>query len=76
MPNSFYVLNVIILSLLLYYPVNKLIFVLSVRRLEKKIGKQLNNIQKSGQLKRSRFISILLIIIFPCLFNINILDIK
>ena len=76
MPNSFYVLNVIILSLLLYYPVNKLIFVLSVRRLEKKIGKQLNNIQKSGQLKRSRFISILLIIIFSCLFNINILDIK
>jgi len=76
MPNSFYVLNVIILSLLLYYPVNKLIFVLSVRRLERKIGKQLNNIQKSGQLKRSRFISILLIIIFSCLFNINILDIK
>ena len=76
MPNSFYVLNVIILSLLLYYPVNKLIFVLSVRRLERKIGKQLNNIQKSGQLRRSRFISILLIIIFSCLFNINILDIK
>ena len=76
MPNSFYFLNVIVLSLLLYYPVNKLIFVLSVRRLEKKIGKQLNNIQKSGQLRRSRFISILLIIIFSCLFNINILDIK
>ncbi|PPR15576.1 MAG: hypothetical protein CFH33_01349 [Alphaproteobacteria bacterium MarineAlpha9_Bin3] len=76
MPNSFYVLNVIVLSVLLYYPVNKLIFVLSVRRLEKKIGKKLNNFQKSGQLRRSRFISIFLIIIFSCLFNINILDIK
>ena len=76
MPNSFYILNVIILSLLLYYPVNKLIFVLSVRRLEKKTGNQLNNTQKSGQLRRSRFISIFLIITFSCLYNINILDIK
>ena len=76
MLNSYYVFSVIILILLLYYPVNKLIFVLSVRRLERKFGKQLNSHQKSGQLKRSRFISIILIIFFSCLFNINILDIK
>lgn len=76
MLNNFYVLSVIILSLLLYYPVNKLIFILSIRRLERKTGKQLNNIQKTGQLRRSRFVSIFLILIFSCLFNINILDIK
>ena len=76
MLNNFYVLSVIILSLLLYYPVNKLIFILSIRRLERKTGKQLDNIQKAGQLRRSRFISIFLILIFSCLFNINILDIK
>jgi len=76
MLNSYYVFSVIILILLLYYPVNKLIFILSVRRLERKFGKQLNSHQKSGQLKRSRFISIILIIFFSCLFNINILDIK
>ena len=76
MLNSYYVFSVIILILLLYYPVNKLIFVLSVRRLERKFGKQLNSHQKSGQLKRSRFISIILIIFFSGLFNINILDIK
>lgn len=76
MLNSYYVFSVIILTLLLYYPVNKLIFVLSVRRLEKKTGKQLSSDQKSGQLNRSRFISIILIIIFSCLFNINILNIK
>ena len=34
MLNSYYVFSVIILILLLYYPVNKLIFVLSVRRLD------------------------------------------
>ena len=55
---NYYLLSVIILTLLLYYPVNKLIFVLSVRRLEKKTGKNLSNMEKSGQLKRSRFISI------------------
>ena len=76
MLNNFYDLSVIILSLLLYYPVNKLIFILSIRRLERKTGKQLNNIQKTGQLRRSRFVSIFLILIFSCLFNINILDIK
>ena len=73
---NFYLLSVIILTLLLYYPVNKLIFVLSVRRLEKKTGKNLSNMEKSGQLKRSRFISIILILLFSSLFNINILDMK
>ena len=73
---SYYVFSVIILILLLYYPVNKLIFVLSVRRLEKKTGKNLSNMEKSGQLKRSRFISIILILFFSCLFNINILVMK
>ena len=73
---NYYLLSVIILTLLLYYPVNKLIFVLSVRRLEKKTGKNLSNMEKSGQLKRSRFISIILILLFSCLFNINILDVK
>ena len=73
---NYYLLSVIILTLLLYYPVNKLIFVLSVRRLEKKTGKNLSNMEKLGQLKRSRFISIILILLFSCLFNINILDIK
>ena len=76
MLNSYYVISVIILALLLYYPVNKMIFVLSVRRLERKIGKQLNDDQKNGQLNRSRFISIILILFFSCLFNINILSIK
>lgn len=73
---NYYLLSVIILTLLLYYPVNKLIFVLSVRRLEKKTGKNLSNMEKSDQLKRSRFISIILILLFSSLFNINILDMK
>ena len=73
MPSKiFYLLSVILLSLLLYYPVNKLIFILSVRRFEKKIGNTLNDKELKGQLVRSRFISIILIIIFSSLFNLKI----
>jgi hypothetical protein len=73
MPSEiFYLLSVILLSILLYYPVNKLIFILSVRRFEKKIGDTLNDKELKGQLVRSRFISIILIIIFSSLFNLKI----
>lgn len=73
MPSEiFYLLSVILLSILLYYPVNKLIFILSVRRFEKKIGNTLNDKELKGQLVRSRFISIILIIIFSSLFNLKI----
>jgi hypothetical protein len=73
MPSKiFYLLSVILLSILLYYPVNKLIFILSVRRFEKKIGNTLNDKELKGQLVRSRFISIILIIIFSSLFNLKI----
>ena len=72
MPSElFYLLSVTFLALLLYYPVNKLIFILSVRRYEKKIGKSLSDEELRGQLIRSRFITIILIIVFSSLFNLN-----
>jgi Na+/H+ antiporter NhaC len=72
----YYILCVILLSALLYFPVNKLILVLSIRRLEKKIGQSLSDDERKNQLNRSRFISIILILIFSCLFNIEILNFK
>ena len=72
MPSElFYLLSVTFLALLLYYPVNKLIFILSVRRYEKKVGKTLSDEELRGQLIRSRFITIILIIFFSSLFNLN-----
>ena len=72
MPSElFYLLSVTFLAILLYYPVNKLIFILSVRRYEKKIGKTLSDEELRGQLIRSRFITIILIIFFSSLFNLN-----
>jgi len=72
MPSElFYLLSVTCLALLLYYPVNKLIFILSVRRYEKKIGNSLSDEELRGQLIRSRFITIILIIFFSSLFNLK-----
>jgi len=73
---AFYILSVIFLSILLYFPVNKLILVLSIRRLEKKTGQSLSENERTGQLNRSRLISIILILIFSCLFNIEFLNLK
>ena len=73
MPSElFYLLSVTFLAILLYYPVNKLIFILSVRRYEKKIGKSLSDEELRGQLIRSRFITIILIIFFSSLFNLKL----
>ena len=68
----FFYLSVLILAAALYIPVNKLIWVLSVRRIEKKSKSKLNEYQRNLQKNRSRFISILLVFIFSYLFNMQI----
>ena len=70
--NYFYILSVIILAVLLYIPVNKIIFMLSVRRLSKKTKTTLSKAQLKGQLNRARFITIILVFTFSCLFNFKI----
>ncbi|PPR30945.1 MAG: hypothetical protein CFH32_00404 [Alphaproteobacteria bacterium MarineAlpha9_Bin2] len=69
----FLIVSVVILSVVLYFPVNKLIWVLSVRRLEKKSKKKLTEIERKLQLKRARFISAILVLTFSYLFNLQIL---
>ena len=68
----FFYLSVLILAAALYITVNKLIWVLSVRRIEKKSKSKLNEYQRNLQKNRSRFISILLVFIFSYLFNMQI----
>ena len=68
----FFYLSVLVLAAALYIPVNKLIWVLSVRRIEKKSKSKLNEYQRNLQKNRSRFISILLVFIFSYLFNMQI----
>ena len=68
----FFLAGIILLSVALYFPVNKLIWVLSVRRLERKYKKKLINSERKLQLNRARFISIILVIIFSYFFNLKL----
>ncbi len=65
-------LNVAVLALLLFFPASKLIWVLSVRRMERKLGRSLESAEIDGQRTRARFISLFLVIIFSWLFNLQL----
>ena len=68
----FFLAGIVLLSIALYFPVNKLVWVLSVRRLERKYKKKLTDSERKLQLNRARFISIILVIIFSYFFNLKL----
>ncbi len=73
----YFYFSVAVLALLLFFPVNKLIWVMSVRRLQKRQGQgqgqELSTQEMDGQKSRARFISILLVTIFSWFFNLQLL---
>jgi len=69
----YFILSVLILAGLLFIPVSKLIWVFSVRRLQRKTKTELTQQQIDGQLNRARFISIFLCLIFSFLFNLQLM---
>jgi hypothetical protein len=73
-PWTFYWLSVVVLAALLFLPVTKLVWVLSVRRLERKRGVALSDRERAGQLNRARFLAVLLCVAFSALLNYQILD--
>lgn len=73
-PWTYYWLSVVVLAALLFLPVSKLVWVMSVRRLERKGGRALTEKERLGQLNRARFIAVILCGLFSALFNYQILD--
>lgn len=69
----YFILSVLVLAALLFIPVSKLIWVFSVRRLQRKTQSELSQAEIDGQLNRARFISIFLCLIFSFLFNLQII---
>lgn len=70
--NSYFLISLFVLAVLLFYPVSKLIWVMSVRRLQKKSNSELSYVELENQLKRARVISVPLVLVFSFLFNISI----
>ncbi|MDH3316008.1 MAG: hypothetical protein OER43_09615 [Gammaproteobacteria bacterium] len=66
---------VIVLALLLFFPVSKFIWVLSVRRLERKLGKELTEEERQGQRNRARVIAAFLSLVFSLLFNTHLMKV-
>lgn len=73
-PWTFYWLSVVVLTALLFLPVTNLVWVLSVRRLERRRGVALSDRERAGQLNRARFLAACLCAVFSALFNYQILD--
>ena len=61
-----------LLAAMLFIPVSKLVWTLSIRRAERKLERKLNDAEVSGQLQRARFVAFFLVIIFALMFNVNI----
>jgi hypothetical protein len=73
--NTYFAVSTAILAFLLYFPTMRLVFVLSVRRLERKTGAKLAPAELDGQRNRARFITIFLVLPFSALFNYNVIGI-
>ena len=69
----YFLLSVLVLAVLLFFPLSKLIWVLSVRRLQRKLNRELNDTELAGQMTRARFVSIFVSLLFSYLFNLNLL---
>ena len=69
----YFLLSVIVLAILLFFPISKLIWVLSVRRLQRKLNRELDATELAGQMTRARFVSIFVSLLFSYLFNLNMI---
>lgn len=63
---------VIVLALLIFLPTTKLIWVWSVRRLERRLQRQLTEQERAGQLNRARFIGAIVSLVFSWGFNTHL----
>ncbi len=66
---TWFVASVLLLTALLFFPMSKLIWVMSVRRLQRKLQQALSEEELAGQMNRARFIALFVSLLFSLLFN-------
>jgi hypothetical protein len=72
---AYFYFSVLILAALLFIPASQLIWVMSVRRLQRKTGYELGEAEIRGQKNRARVIAVVLVMVFSWFFNVNLLEI-
>ena len=65
-----FLLWVALLAALLFYPVAQLVWVLSVRRLERRRGEPLSDEERRGQRRRAFLLSAFLSLLFSVVYNL------
>jgi hypothetical protein len=68
-----FIVWVLILAALLFWPMSKLIWVMSVRRLQRKLARELDEQEIAGQMNRARIISAFVSLLFSVLYNLHTL---
>lgn len=65
-----------ILATALFFPISNLIYVLSVRRFERKAERSLDQSELDGQRRRARVLAIIVAAVFALLFNLNVFGLQ
>ena len=73
---AYFYVSVLILAALLFIPASKLIWVMSVRRLQRKTGHELSDAEVQGQKNRARLIAVILVLVFSWFFNLNLMGVS
>lgn len=71
--SAWFWISALLLAICLFVPICRIVWVLSVRRLQSRIARTLEPDELAGQLKRARFIALFLTAIFSFLFCLNLL---
>jgi len=66
-----FIVWVVLLAALLFWPMSKLIWVMSVRRLQRKLARELDEQEIAGQMNRARVISVFVSLLFSFLYNLS-----
>ena len=66
-----FILWVLLLTVLMFWPVSNLIWTVSVRRKQKKLQTELSKDEIRAQKQRARFISVVICFVFSILYNLS-----
>jgi len=73
-PWTYYWLSVALLTVMLVWPVARMIWMMSVRRLERRRQAPVSEAERRGQRARAWFIGLIVSAVFALLFNFYLLD--
>ncbi len=75
MPGSspYLIVSVLVLAALLFFPVSRIVWMVSCRRLHRKLDRQLSDTETAAQKQRAYVIALVVVLLFSWLFNTRLL---